>query len=228
MGVDDGLAAAYAHRVLGMVERMVGRWEQAQEHFATGTECADRCGEALLAIEIGMHRAMTMARADDLPGARALIDRLLVEARPYPQAIVWMSTFQAWFHLGDQPQRSRRVLAELEPAARNREDHWTVAWCLVDRAVDLLVHGPDDGTPDAARTIGEALDRFRRIRNRTEVVSRCWWRPRWPPGPDGRTRPGRWRRRPRPRRGRCSSVASRATCSPGPGSPRTSTGPPLG
>ena len=168
--IDDGLAGSVANGVIGMAARVEGDWSTALRHLEVGAACADRAGHPAEAVNLRVHRALTLARSGDVPAARTLAEDLLDQAEPFPAIANWLTSLHGWLAVGDDPAKAARIGAGMEGPARERGDPWGVAWSLMIRSMAALVEGDAERVPEAAGLVAESIDSMLQTRNPSEVV----------------------------------------------------------
>lgn len=167
---ENDVATAFAHRVLGLLDRGAGQWSEAERHFEAGARAAERAGQAEVALEVSMHAALTRWRAGDLDGALELVEDLRRRSARFPNVDAWIAVFQTILYLGSDPARARVIATELARSEAAANDKWVAGWCSVDLAMVELLERDDDGLADAARRAADGLAFFIDIQNRTDIV----------------------------------------------------------
>ena len=165
-GVD--VAIAIARRVLGLLSRGEGDWAQAESHFVAGADAAERAGQVEVALEISMHRSLTLWRSGDLHEALHHTEQLRLRSRSFPSVDAWIAVIQTMLYLNADPNRARSIATELARSEMAAADRWVAGWSSVDLAmVELLEHG-DERLPEASRLTADGLEYL--IKNRTDIV----------------------------------------------------------
>ncbi len=170
VAVADGVAAAFAHRTLGLIDRSAGRWADAEHHFETGSAAARRAGREDVALEVSMHKAFTRWRAGDLDGALRITDELRQRSTPFPNVDAWIAVFQTMLNMDADPAKARTIVAELAASDAAANDPWVAGWCSVDLAMVELLEKGDSALIDAARYLADGIEQFIGIENRTDIV----------------------------------------------------------
>lgn len=167
----SGIGAAYGERVLGQLYRGTGEWQAALDHLERSSSLARNCGQEALALEAGIHRALTIARSGDLDAAIVEHRELLVASKRYPLVHAWVSDFMAYVLLGVDPAESAAVSASTLADAERAGNGWLIASSNSSLAFAMLLDGRVDA---AARYTINATEAYRSIRNRTDISLAFW------------------------------------------------------
>ena len=163
----NGVGAAFGHRSLGQQIRRHGDWEGALDHFQKAAEAARNDGENGLALEIGLHVAITVARAGEPAKAVHGLEELVADSSPYPLLNQWTRLFLSWVLFDSDPARAHAISeAVLEDDARI-EDTWVAAVAHQHHGISALL---SSDISRGASHLKTSLELFLQIHNRSDIA----------------------------------------------------------
>ena len=167
IAASDGLGAAFGHRSLGQQVRRIGDWQSALDHFQKASDAARNDHETGLALEIGLHVAITIARAGDTEKAARNLESLVAQSGSYPLLNQWTRLFLSWVLFATDPERARAISEDVLEDGPGIDDIWVAAVAHQHLGVSALLSSDVHGGAGHLKT---SLELFLQIHNRSDIA----------------------------------------------------------
>jgi predicted ATPase len=166
LGPDEPFSTWAGRRVLGIVERRLGHYDAALEHFTSGSATARSGGWEAHAVELEAHGALALfARGEEEAALRVFTD-IESRSRPYPLCHRTVELFHASLLLHARPAEAELRAGPILEEARLLGHNWAEGTSAYLMAAAAILQGDSQR---GAILMADAIDAYDRSRNAAEL-----------------------------------------------------------